>query len=126
MLGSSKGGDLGLALGLVAGEQVPTWPHSPPGGGGGHRERERSECRGRGDPPGAAPRPRPPPPPLLRPPDQTRWHPRLQGRAHGRCLLHWSPGLQELTEDMALPLESLQAELLMVVGEDDYNFDSVM
>ena len=37
-----------------------------------------------------------------------------------------SPGLQELTEDMALPLESLQAELLMVVGEDDYNFDSVM
>merc|ERR1719430_1888085 len=32
----------------------------------------------------------------------------------------------ELTEDMALPLERLEAEVLMVVGEDDYNFDSVM
>ena len=33
--------------------------------------------------------------------------------------------MQELTEDTAIPLEKAEAEILMIAGEDDHNWDSV-
>ena len=33
--------------------------------------------------------------------------------------------LQEVNKDTAIPLEKAQAELLMIAGEDDHNWDSV-
>ena len=42
------------------------------------------------------------------------------------CKVIQVPGVQELSEATALPVERVQAEVLMVVGEDDHNWDSAM
>ena len=33
--------------------------------------------------------------------------------------------VQELTKDTAIPLEKAEADILMIAGEDDHNWDSV-
>ena len=36
----------------------------------------------------------------------------------------WRHNTKEVTKDTAIPLEKAQAELLMIAGEDDHNWES--
>ena len=130
-MGSSKGGDLSLALGLVAGEQVPTLASPTPGTQvgavvtvNGSIASAGGEVTHRGLPLAPALHLRPSFTPRPRPDGSLDCRGALMVGAS--CKVIQVSGVQELSEATALPVERVQAEVLMVVGEDDHNWDSAM
>merc|ERR1712192_55848 len=103
VIGSSKGGDLALALAVTQGSKVKAavTVNGCLGSAGGVITKEGQTIF----------------PAIGLKPD---FKPKLRDDGTLNCL----GAIQEVTKDTAIPLEKAQAELLMIAGEDDHNWES--